>query len=108
MSSNISFTDFQNRETDDVFVVQRTVYLRSPPVRWRIVFVRDNVVNDSRFAACTYVDFLRIGDRAECVAMDVHRYGCRNVHCSAELTTAGDWRRRPDGIGVVPLALIGV
>ena len=40
--------------------------------------------------------------------MDVHRYGCRNVHCSAELTTAGDWRRRPDGIGVVPLALIGV
>jgi hypothetical protein len=26
----------------------------------------------------------------------------------AELTTAGDWRRRRDGVGVVPLALIGV
>lgn len=56
--------------------------------------------------ACTYVDFLRIGDRAECVAMDARSYGCRNVHCSTELTTAA-YRRR-DGIGVVPLALIGV
>lgn len=108
MSSNISFTDFQNRETDDVFMVQRTVYLKIPPVRWRIVFVRDDVVNDSRFGACTYVYFLRIGDRPECVAMDVHRCGYGNVHCSAELTTAGDRRRRPDGAGVVPLALIGV
>lgn len=68
-------------------------------------------------AACTYVDFLRIGDRTECDAMDACRHGCRNVHCSTELTTAGGRRRRPDGtaayrrpdgVGVVPLALIGV
>lgn len=58
--------------------------------------------------ACTYADFLRIGDRAECVVMDARSHGCRNVHCSTELTTAGGQRRRPDGIGVVPLALIGV
>ena len=40
--------------------------------------------------------------------MDARSHGCRNVHCSAELTTAGGQRRRPDGVGVVPLALIGV
>ena len=40
--------------------------------------------------------------------MDARSHGCRNVHCSTELMPAGGQRRRRDGVGIVPLALIGV